>query len=166
MGLLRMLEGIPVGESNFGRQIEWMYVNGYDFRQFAATSVPMTIMEVLLRAFYVGKQMAVHDAPFGETLLDTMPLRMNPRFRTILALAYGTSSAVNAGKVYVTGDILNANYASWMGLAWNGFHALKWALLEKHLKLWGEVEAKEIAELEGIALELEKLEARATALPT
>jgi len=166
MGLLRMFEGIPVGDSDFGKQIEWMYVKGYDFRQFAATSVPMAIMEVLLRAFYVGKQMKLYGASFGETMLDTVPGRLNPRFRAMLALAYGTSSAVNAGKMYVTGNTLNANYASWMGLAWNGSHALKWALLDKQLKLWDEVEAKEIAELEGLILKMDELESRATRLPT
>ena len=165
MGLLRMLEGIPIGDSNFGKQIEWMYVNGYDFRQFAATSIPMLIMEVLLRVFYVGKQVAIYDQPFGENLVDTMPLRLNPRVRIMLAIAYGTSSAVNAGKIYVTGDILNANYASWMSLAWNGFHSLKWALLDKHLKLWGELEQKEIAELNSLVLKLESLERRASFLP-
>ena len=84
----------------------------------------------------------------------------------MLAIAYGTSSAVNAGKIYVTGDILNANYASWMGLAWNGFHSLKWALLDKHLKLWGELEQKEIAELDSLVLKLDELEQRASRLPT
>lgn len=176
MGLLRMLEGIPVptkpsranptGVSDFGKQIEWMYINGYDFRQFVVSSVPMAIMEVMLRVFYVAKQMKLYDAPFGETMLDTMPIRMNPRFRTILALAYGTSSSVNAGKMYVTHNILNANYASWMGLAWNGFHALKWALHDRPAKLWGEVEDKETAELEKLVAEMDELEARAANLPT
>lgn len=166
MGLLRMLEGIPVGDSNFGKQIEWIYIKGYDCRQFVATSIPMLIMEVLLRAFYVGKQINLYQASFSDSMLDTLPGRLNPRFRAMLALAYGTSSAVNAGKVYVTGNILNANYASWMGLAWNGFHALKWALLSKHLKLWDEIESEEIAELEGIVLKLDELGERAIQLPT
>lgn len=165
MGILRMFEGIPVGDSNFGKQIEWMYVNGYDFRQFIVSSVPMAIMEVMVRVFYVIKQMKLHSVSFSDTLLDTMPLRMNPRFRMILALSYGTSSAINAGKMYVTQDIMNANYASWMGLAWNGCHALKWALLDKHLRLWEEVEAKEISELESMVQGLDALSSRATRLP-
>lgn len=176
MGLLRMFDGIPVpskpnkanptGWSDFGKQIEFMYVNGYDFRQFTVTSLPMLIMETLMRAFYTVKQMKRYGAPFGETLLDTMPTRLNPRFRLMLAMAYGTSSAVNAGKMYVTGNILNANYASWMGLTWNGFHALKWALVERHLALWSEVEAKEIAALEVLVSKMAELEERATRLPT
>jgi len=165
MGILRMFEGIPIGDSNFGKQIEWMYVNGYDFRQFIVTSIPMTIMEVLLRVFYTTKQMSVYDAKFGETILDTMPMRLNPRFRMMLAMAYGTSSAVNAGKMYVTGNILNANYASWMGLAWNGFHSLKWALLDRHLKFWDGIEEKELAELQNTVNKIDALEKRASTLP-
>jgi hypothetical protein len=166
MGLLRMFEGIPVGDSNLGKQIEWMYVNGYDFRQFMATSIPLAIMEVLLRTFYVVKQVRQYDEPFGKTLLDTMPLRINPRFRMMLALSYGVVASVNAGKMYVTENTLNANYAAWMGLVWNGFHALKWALAGRQLKLWGEVEEKEIKELESLILNIEQLENRAACLPT
>lgn len=165
MGLLRMFDGIPVGDSTFDKQVEWMFVNGYDFRQFATAAIPTTIMEVLLRAFYVGKQVRLHNAPFGESMMDTMPGRLNPRFRMILAMAYGTFGAVNAGKVHVTGNILNANYAAWLGLVWNGFLALKWAMLDRHLKLWSEVEAREIAELEDLVARLPALEARAERLP-
>jgi hypothetical protein len=165
MGLLRMFDGIPVDGSTFGRQVEWMYANGYDFRQFVVSSVPMAVMEVLIRALYVAKQMKLKDTSFGETVLETMPGRMHPRFRTMLALAYGTSSAVNAGKVYITKDILNANYASWMGLAWNGFHAMKWMLHDRPAQLWGELEAKEIAELQELVNELDVLKAKAEKLP-
>jgi hypothetical protein len=174
MGLLRMFEGIKFNytdhkgnyvASNFGREIEWMYVKGYDFRQFVVSGIPMAIMEVMLRAFYVAKQMKLHGAPFGETMLDTMPTCMNPRFRAMLALAYGTSSAVNAGKMYVTPYILNANYASWMGLAWNGFHALKWVLHDRSAQLWSEVEEKEIEELERLVAKVGDLEQRVANLP-
>ena len=165
MGLLRMLECIPVGNSNFGKQIEWMYIHGYDFRQFITTSIPMSIMEVLMRVFYVGKQVKLYGAGFGESIVDTIPLHLNPRFRIMLAIAYGTSSAVNAGKVYVTHNLLNANYASWMGLAWNGFHALKWALYSKHIKLWELMTQKEIEELEGLVSKLDNMQVRASYLP-
>ena len=165
MGLLRMLDGIPVGESTFGKQVEWMFVHGYDFRQFVTTAIPTTIMEVLLRVFSAGKENRLYAIPFGESLMATMPGRMTPRFRMILALAYGTCSAVNAGKVAVTGNILDAGYAAWLGLVWNGFFALKWALLDRHLKLWDGIEAEEIAALEDLVARLPDLEARAQRLP-
>ena len=90
---------------------------------------------------------------------------MNPRFRMMLAMAYGTVAAVNGGKVYVTENILNLNYAVWLGLMWNGFHALKWVLLDKSLTFWRDVERKELESLESVIRELELLEDRAGRLP-
>ncbi|MEZ2604510.1 hypothetical protein [Kluyvera intermedia] len=100
-----MLEGIPVGNSDFGKQIEYMYVNGNDFRQFIVTSIPMTVMEVLMRVFYVAKQVSLGKGAFGEILLDTMPLRLNPRFRMMLALGYGTIQ-LSAGAIRHSGSRL------------------------------------------------------------
>lgn len=165
MGLLRMFN-FKVGDSTFDRQIEYMYVNGYDFRQFVATSIPLAIMEVLMRVFYVAKQMNVNSAPFAESLMDTMPLKLNPRFRMMLAMAYGTVAGINAGKVYVTHNIMNANYAAWMGFAWNTFHALKWALYQREWKLWDTVEKKELELIASYVDKIEALEVRASTLPT
>lgn len=75
------------------------------------------------------------------------------------------SSAVNAGKVYVTQNLLNINYASWIGLAWNGFHALKWALLQRHLKLWDGIAEQEIDSIRKVANNLDQLMAKAVQLP-
>ena len=52
-----------------------------------------------------------------------------------------------------------------MVLIWNDFHALKWALLQKHFKLWGEIEAKEIEQLQSYVAQLEVLETKAAQLP-
>ena len=60
MGLLRMVGRFPVGEAELGKQIEFMYVNGYDFRQFVATSIPLLIMEVMMRVFL--RRQAIHDS--------------------------------------------------------------------------------------------------------
>jgi len=165
MGILRMFDSIPVGDSTFGKQIEYMYVNGYDFRQFVVTSVPVSIMEITMRAFYVAKQMSLYKAGFAETILDTVPMKLNPRFRIMLAIGYGTMCAINSGKMYITQNILNANYSAWMGLVWNSFHALKWALYEKHLKLWGFVEEQELKNLQSLVDKIDQLETRATTLP-
>jgi hypothetical protein len=52
-----------------------------------------------------------------------------------------------------------------MGLTWNGFHALKWALLERHLKLWGGIEKAEIEILENTVYDIDVLSERAGQLP-
>lgn len=161
MGILRMLENIPFGDSNFGRQIEYMYIKGYDFRHFVTTTIPTTVMEVLLRTFYTIKQIKIYGDEFGKAIIDTMPFNINPKFRIILALSYGTFASINAGKVYITKNILNANYSAWMGFAWNTFFSLKWALIDKHLKLWSELEEKEIKNIENIIKKLDNLKERA-----
>lgn len=165
MGFLRMLDGFKFEESTFGRQMDGLYLKGYDYRQFITTSIPMSMMEILIRIFYCVKQVTKSDRDFFESLYDTLPIVMNPRFRVMLAIAYGISSTVNAGKVYVTNSLLNVSYASWMGLAWNGFHALKWTLFTKHYRFWSEVEMKEIERLEGLCDNIKQLKDRAASLP-
>ncbi|MGL5355025.1 MAG: hypothetical protein ACRDAQ_00525 [Cetobacterium sp.] len=158
MGLLKLFENIKVGDSNFGKQVEFMYTNGYDFRQFVATSIPMIIMEVLMRVMYVVKESSINNRDFFEVLKETQPGNLNPRFRMMLTIGYGTSCSINAGKVYVTQDILNANYSSWMGLTLNSFHSLKWAFYDKHMKFWTEYEEKSILELNKTIEDLEIFE--------
>ena len=165
MGVLRMFDSLPVGDSDLGKQIGDLYDNGYDFRQFVVTSIPVLIMEVMMRVFYAVKQVKHAGAPLGEALMDTMPMKMNPRFRMMLAMAYGTVASVNGAKVYITKDILNLNYAAWIGFIWNGSHAIKWALLDRSLKLWGEVEQKEIEALERVVGQIDGLSGRAERLP-
>ena len=161
MGLLRMCDGLPGGERELGAQIDILYAKGYDFRQFVVTSVPSLMMEVMMRVFYAVKQNRLSGSTIGEGLIETAPGRVNPRFRTMLAMGYGTMAAVNYGKVYVNQNILDLNYAAWMGLMWNGLHAMKWALLDKSLKLWSEIETKEIEGIERSVDEIRALEDRA-----
>ena len=165
MGILRMFEDIPVGGSNFGKQIEWMYVNGYDFRQFVTASIPVTIMEVLLRVAWVAKECHCNNAAFGQTMVSTMPTMLTKRFRMILSLAYGSFCAVNAGRVYVTQNILNANYTAWSGFAWNTFFALKWVLLDRPVAWEKYIDQTIYNELSESLKKIEQLEIKAEKLP-
>ena len=165
MGVLRMFDGLPVGDSDLGKQVEYWYVNGYDFRQFCATSIPVLIMEVMMRVFYAVKQVKLNGASLGEALVETMPMKMNPRFRMMLVMAHGTVAAVNGARVYVTRDMLNLNYTAWLALVWNGFHAVRWALLDRSLRLWDEVETREVEALQHIVERIDALVHRAERLP-
>lgn len=165
MGVLRMSDGLPVGDSDLGKQIEYMYAKGYDLRHFVAVSIPVLAMEVVLRVLYAFKQVALEGSSLGETLIETMPTKMNPRFRIMLAMAYGTMAGVNGARVFVTKDILSLNYAAWTGLVWNGFHAIKWALLDRNLRLWKEFEQKELEALEHVTDRIHGLAGRAERLP-
>jgi hypothetical protein len=165
MGLLRMLNGNHINNSDFSKQIEWMYLRGYDFRQFVTSSIPMTAIEVFSRLLYAAKQVKVNKGDFWKSLLETMPFNVSPKFRMILAMSYGVSSTVNAGKVYITKNILDLNYASWMGLIWNGFHALKWITYNKHYKFWTEVERNEILKIDSLVGRIQDLKVKSGVLP-
>ena len=52
-----------------------------------------------------------------------------------------------------------------MGLIWNGFHALKWVLLDKNFLLWETLERKELTRLENTIKSLEELEHNVELLP-
>ena len=165
MGLLKMFNDVPIGDSTFDKQVEYMYVNGYDFRQFIASTIPMLIMEILLRSLYIGKQVSLYKAPLGETIVDTIPTNMNPKFRIILTLAYGTAAAIDAGKVYLTKNIMRANYTAWMGFAWNSFFSLKWILHDRHHKLWDSVIDSEISNLNNLVSKVNTLDHEVENLP-
>ncbi len=165
MGIVRMLNAIPVAGSDLRKQVEYMYINGYDFRQFVVTSIPVLIMESVMRVSYAAKQVNLANQPLGEALVQTLPTRMNPRFRMMLAIGYGCMAGVNAGRMYVSQNIMTLNYAAWMGLAWNGFHALKWAMLDRHLKLWEGIERDEKDALERLVSRIDSLCTRVERLP-
>ncbi len=140
-------------------------LKGYDFRHFVTTSIPTSIMEVLTRCFYTVKQVSKNNKKFGETIIETMPMKMNPKFRYLLTIAYGTFASVNAGKMCITKNILDINYSGWMNLIWHSFHSLKWALYDSQIQMWTEIEKQEIQDIENLISNLTDLENRAEFLP-
>ena len=129
-------------------------------------NIPLMFIELLLRASYIIKQARHHQIPAHTSLIETLPQSMNPRFRMMLAIAYGVPASVNGARIYITRDITNANPLLWVAFAWNGFFAIKWALLDRHLALWKSFEAQEIASLEKLVRDMDQLTERASRLPT
>ena len=80
-------------------------------------------------------------------------------------MGYGTMAAVNGGKMVISRNVLDLNYSAWMGFMWNGLHAMKWALLDRSLRLWEEVERREIEALERVVGQIHGLEDPARRLP-
>ena len=159
-----MLRGVKINGESVGSNIEYIYLSGYDMRQFTVSSIPVAIMELLLRALWVIKGMN-EGKSLWYSLSQTLPGNVHKKFRIMTEASYGVLCALNAGKIYVTHNILDVNYAAWMGLIWNGFHALKWALLDKRFMLWESFERKELARLENTVNKLDELEHDVEFLP-
>ena len=165
MGLFGMLDNVELNGQSIGKNVEYMYVKGYDMRHFLAASIPLALMEVFLRVGYIVKEMRQNNKTFVTALSQTAPGNMHKKFRMMTAISYGVLCAINAGKVHVTQNILNLNYAAWLGLAWNGFHALKWALVDRQFAVWQLVEKKELERLGNTIADIEALEGQAASLP-
>ena len=165
MGLLSGLRNVKINGHSVGDNIEYMYLKGYDMRQFVATSIPCLIMEILLRTCWTVKGISMEDKTLWTALSQTAPSNLHKKYRVMTAISYGVLCGINAGKIYITDNILNLNYAAWLGLTWNGFHALKWALFDKDFKLWNSFEKKELQRLEDTFSKIEELEKRVEFLP-
>lgn len=88
-----------------------MYLQGYDFRHFAAGGLTATIVEVVVRGTWMARRL--HE---GCPLKDALPNAALPRLRRQLLLAHATAAAVNAGKVALMQNPLALNWAQWLAL--------------------------------------------------
>lgn len=108
MPLLSFLQFGKIGnkEYSISEVARMMYRSGYDFRHFVATSIPVAISELIVRLGHVIQ--ALHD---GKDLKEAIPLASNLTVRRKLIIAHGVATVVNAGKVYVTKNIMGISWA-------------------------------------------------------
>lgn len=84
----------------------FMYLQGYDFQHFMASSVPVMITEVIIRVGYFIR--SIHD---GKTLAEAVPSASSIKLRRQLLIAHSVATLINAGKVYVTQDPFAISWA-------------------------------------------------------
>jgi len=157
MGLFGMLKGINVGGKDIAVISEYMYINGYDARHFATLSIPVLINEILIRVLYIVKEIKYNNRNFSSVFKEIIPLNISPRFRMVLNLSYGGMVAVNAGKVSITKDILNANYAMWMAFTWHTLHSMRWLLWTKNTELQKYIDKELAKELDDLQYKISDL---------
>lgn len=165
MGLFGMLKGVKINDLDIANLAEYMYVKGYDARHFVTMSIPVLISEVLIRVLYITKEIQVNNRDFLEVFKETLPFNLSPRFRILLNISYGTMVAINAGKVTITKDILNANYAMWLAFTWHTFHSMYWLVWAKNTELQSYIDDELSKELSDLQLKINNLSKEAEFLP-
>ncbi|MDP3010682.1 MAG: hypothetical protein Q8N30_16640 [Methylococcales bacterium] len=165
MGLFGTLKGIKVNDTDIASLAEYMYVQGYDARHFATMSIPVLINEVLIRILYITKEIKYNNRTFFDVFKETLPFNMSPRFRMLLNISYGTMVAINAGKVAITKDILNANYAMWLAFTWHTFHSMYWLVWAKDTELQKYIDDALVKELSDLQLKIDDLAKEIEFLP-
>ena len=165
MGLFGTLKGVKVNDVDIANLAEYMYVKGYDARHFVTLSIPVLINEILIRVLYITKEIKYNNRNFFEVFKETIPFNLSPRFRMVLNISYGTMVAINAGKVAITKDILNANYTMWLAFTWHTFHSLYWLVWAKDTELQKYIDDELAKELSELQLKIDNLAKEVEFLP-
>lgn len=137
--LMPLIQLLQIGE--FGKQkytigqiSRSMYASGYDFSHFLSMSIPVLIIEVLVRILYLIKNLNS-----GKSLTESIPIdtltNKKPKLQTMLFTAHLFATTANAGKVYLTQSPLAINYPQWIIFAKYSFKQIKWNGYDKSYKM-------------------------------
>ncbi|SMP72468.1 hypothetical protein [Anoxynatronum buryatiense] len=132
MALFNKLQIGSIGEEklNIAELVKSMYGQGYDFRHFCAMSIPVMIIEVVVRVSYFVKRLAEGHS-FSEAISVGLNHEKKPKLGTMLFIAHSASTAINTGKVIFTENPLDINYPQWIAFTRYSVKQLKWVLYNK-----------------------------------
>lgn len=110
MGLFQGIQGGKLTEHGYSvaELSRLMYRDGYDFRHFLATSIPVLLIEVLVRVAHLARQLFS-----GKSLRESVSPKNQPKLQTMLLVAHGTACGVNAGKIALSHNPLAISMAQW-----------------------------------------------------
>ena len=132
MGLFNFFQFGKIGEYELtvAEIVQGMYYEGYDFIHFCSLSIPVMLIEVIVRLAYCFKRLRE-----GNAIKDSIPLSLdrkkNPKLSTMLFVAHSGATAINLGKVYFTENPLSINYPQWLAFAKYSYTQLKWVMIDK-----------------------------------
>lgn len=144
MPLLGLVQVGSFGEKGrtVGELARTMYAQGYDFGHFLAMSIPVLIIEVLVRTFYFLKRLSE-----GHSFMQSIPLNISgephkPKLQTMLFMAHTIATAANAGKVTFTNNPLAINFPQWIWFFKGAMQQLKWVAWTKEEERFAHVQKK------------------------
>lgn len=132
MSLFNLLQFGSIGEAEqtIAEIVQGMYYEGYDFIHFCSMSVPVMLVEVIVRLGYAFKRIKE-----GFSVKDSIPFSLDrlkhPKLETMLFIGQAGAAAINAGKVYFTKNPMAINYPQWIAFAKYSYSQIKWMLIEK-----------------------------------
>jgi hypothetical protein len=140
---------IGSGRHTVADVVRAMYRSGYDFAHFLATSIPVMLIEAVVRISYF-----IRELHGGASFIEALPLANKSRLRSQLFLAHSVAAAVNAGKVAVMGTPLAVNWAQWLAFFRYLLPQLHWVLIGKETERRRYIEQRIDTEWDGLRVEL------------
>ena len=156
MPLFQTLQFGNINGRTIGELSRAMYAKGYDFGHFLAMSIPVLIIEVIVRILYFAKR--YHETKSIEKSIpfDLPFKRRQPKLQTMLFTAHTIATAANAGKVYFTQNPLAINLPQWLWYAKVCFSQLRWVLFTKEAERLAVVQEQIDADWQSINDDLNK----------
>ena len=155
MGLFNLLQFGSIGEEELtiAEIVQGMYYEGYDFIQFCSSSIPVMIVEVIIRLGYAIKRIKE-----GHSIKESIPFSLDrnkcSKLATMLFIGHSAATGINAGKVAFTKNPVAINYPQWLAFAKYSFVQLKLAIVTKPAARNAYIEGKINAELYSVFAEI------------
>lgn len=96
----------------------WMYINGYDLRHFVTMSVPVAVIEIIIRAYHYLSHVKKQDLDLSFKPIyqgDLDKIESNLKLHKMLFLAHTFAASGNVAKVIAyQGNPLAINFAEWI----------------------------------------------------
>ncbi len=131
MGLFNLLQFGSIGEEEqtIADIVRGMYYEGYDFIHFCTLSIPVMIVEVIIRLAYGIKRIKE-----GHSVKDSIPVSSNhiknPKLGTMLFIGHASATAANTGKIYFKKDPMAINYPQWIAFAKYSYQQVRWVICQ------------------------------------
>ncbi len=117
-------------EQTIAELVQGMYYEGYDFIHFASQSLPVMLVEVIVRLGYAFKRIKQ-----GHSIKESIPFSLNrsehPQLSTMIFIGHSAAIGINAGKVAFSKNPLDINYPQWIAFSKYSYMQLKWVLVQK-----------------------------------
>lgn len=117
-------------EQTIAEIVQGMYYEGYDFIHFCSLSIPVMIVEVIVRISY-----AIKRVKEGHSIRESIPFSLNrekhPKLSTMLFIGHSGATAINTGKIYFTKNPMAINYPQWVSFAKYSYKQMKWMIINK-----------------------------------
>ncbi len=158
MALFNLFQFGSIGEEEqtIAEIVQGMYYEGYDFIHFCSMSVPVMLVEVIVRLGYAIKRIKE-----GHSIKESIPFSLNqakhPKLSTMLFIGHTGATAVNLGKVLFTENPLAINFPQWIAFAKYSFCQLKWVLIKNPTMRDAYVSGKITDELDEVYSEISSM---------
>lgn len=142
------------GEHTIAEISRMMYTQGYDFRHFLAMSIPVMIIECIVRGGYTVKSLYE-----GKSIKDSIPIisKKSHKLNSMLFVAHTIATAANLGKVCFTSNPLSINAPQWTSFFRYGMKELAYQLIHKEKERHSCIEEKIENEWEQVYSDLEEI---------